>query len=66
MREERNWTDLLLNRPLRALKSGKVYEATSKPELYRRTSLGLVLCSKSVYTVYIMIGAMGIKLGHRV
>ena len=40
---------LLLNSLSRALKSGRVCEATSKPELYRRTSLGLVLCIELVY-----------------
>ena len=40
---------VLLNSLSRALKSGKVHEATSKPELYRRISLELVLCSESVY-----------------
>ena len=43
MREEGNGLSLLLNSLLRALKSDRVCEVTSKPELHRRTSLGLVL-----------------------
>ena len=48
-REEGNRLSLLLNGPSRALKSGRVHEATSKPKLYRRTSLRLVLQDGLVY-----------------